>query len=395
MGIGRFAFTPILPMMLRDGVITLEQGSLLATANYLGYLLGALSCMGMPWLRRRLGTGMPGLAALTRYGLTITALLTVAMALPVPASWPWLRFGAGYITGIVFVCASGWCLGQLARLGRASLGGIIYTGPGIGIAGSGLAASAMAAQGHHSATAWWVFGLMAAALTAMVWPVFQGQEAPPIASTSESGTKHATPGQMAEQGIFVLAYGLAGFGYIITATFLPVIARAALPDSHWSDYFWPAFGFGVIVGALMTRLVPLSIDRRLMLAACYVVQHPGLPVAADRSGLRRQQPVAGPALHRHHLLRDAGGTPPAPGPGHQPDGAAHGGLWHRADRRTAAGGAAADPRRQPRGGLHPVAGSGSGRADAGRAALCRPSPRLPRPALTGERPLRTDQHSEG
>ena len=45
MGIGRFAFTPILPMMLADGVLDLAAASWLASANYLGYLVGALLCM--------------------------------------------------------------------------------------------------------------------------------------------------------------------------------------------------------------------------------------------------------------------------------------------------------------------------------------------------------------
>jgi hypothetical protein len=269
MGIGRFAFTPLLPMMLHDGVIDLEGGSRLATANYLGYLLGALSCMALPTLRRRLGPGFPGSAALVRMGLAATALLTLAMVVPnAPLLWVILRFLAGYVTGIVFVCASGWCLGQLARLGRASMGGFIYTGPGIGIAVSGLMASGMAAHGQTSATAWGIFGLLAAGLTLLVWRVFQGHDAlpPPSTQGQDAGFRPA------EQAVFVLAYGLAGFGYIITATFLPVIAREALPGSPWSDYFWPVFGFGVIAGALTTRLVPVQVDRRLLLVGCYVIQ---------------------------------------------------------------------------------------------------------------------------
>ena len=53
MGVGRFAFTPLLPMMLHDGVVTLAGGSWLATANYLGYLIGALACMALPWVAPR------------------------------------------------------------------------------------------------------------------------------------------------------------------------------------------------------------------------------------------------------------------------------------------------------------------------------------------------------
>ena len=60
--------------------------------------------------------------------------------------------------------------------------------------------------------------------------------------------------------VFALAYGLAGFGYIITATFLPVIAREALPGSVWLDLFWPILGLAVVAGALLTTRVPSRID---------------------------------------------------------------------------------------------------------------------------------------
>ena len=77
-------------------------------------------------------------------------------------------------------------------------------------------------------------------------------------------------------GLLTLAYGLAGIGYIITATFLPVIARQALPGLPWLDLFWPLFGVGVMLGALgASRLNPKG-DLRLRLAACYVVQAVGV-----------------------------------------------------------------------------------------------------------------------
>ena len=65
----------------------------------------------------------------------------------------------------------------------------------------------------------------------------------------------APPARPAEVLTLAVAYGLAGFGYIVTATFLPVIARAALPASPWLDLFWPIFGAGVIVGALLATRV--------------------------------------------------------------------------------------------------------------------------------------------
>ncbi|WP_208508710.1 YbfB/YjiJ family MFS transporter, partial [Variovorax paradoxus] len=74
----------------------------------------------------------------------------------------------------------------------------------------------------------------------------------------------------------VALYGLAGFGYIITATFLPVIARQALPGSFWPDYFWPLFGAAIIPGALIGARAPVHWDNRLLLAIAYALQAVGV-----------------------------------------------------------------------------------------------------------------------
>ena len=96
MGIGRFAFTPLLPLMLQGGALTLAGGSWLATANYLGYLAGALVCMALPWQARRRGRHWPA-ARMARWGLVATTVLTLAMALPAAPAWPTLRFLAGLV----------------------------------------------------------------------------------------------------------------------------------------------------------------------------------------------------------------------------------------------------------------------------------------------------------
>jgi MFS family permease len=279
MGIGRFAFTPLLPMMLADGVLDLPTASWLASANYFGYLIGALLCTFQPWIWRRLGSPrQPRPAALVRGGLVATALLTLGMALHLPAAWPALRLAAGVISAVVFVYTTGWCLAQLARLNVPAMGALIYTGPGAGIVLSGLAASAMVAIGWTAATGWLIFGVLAVALTALVWPVFDPRrELEPVAATAASdGGRPAPSGVRTEVGLLTLAYGLAGFGYIITATFLPVIARQALPSSPWLDLFWPIFGLGVILGAMVASRLPAAWDRRVLLAACYLVQSAGV-----------------------------------------------------------------------------------------------------------------------
>jgi predicted MFS family arabinose efflux permease len=278
MGIGRFAFTPLLPMMLADGTVSLTGASWLASANYLGYLVGALLCTAQPWIARRLGLHTaPRATLLVRSGLVATVLLTLGMAMPAPEFWAVLRFAAGVASAVVFVFTSGWCLGQLARLHVPTMGALIYIGPGAGIVISGLAASAMVSLHWSAATGWLIFGVLAMALTASIWATFResGQALSPV-SAAASKQSAPTSGIDLEMALLTGAYSLAGFGYIITATFLPVIARQALPGSAWLDLFWPLFGAGVILGAITASRIGGVRDLRWLLLGCYLVQALGV-----------------------------------------------------------------------------------------------------------------------
>ena len=277
MGIGRFAFTPLLPMMLADGAIDLAAASWLASANYLGYLAGALLCTFQPRIWARLGTLPPvDGPQVVRGGLVATALLTLAMAVPWAALWPLLRFAAGVTSALVFVYTSGWCLVTLARRGDAALGGAIYTGPGAGIIVSGLFASAMVSWHWHADRGWLIFSLLAFVLTTAVWRTIRSDPLVAVAHPAAMATGRGDGHPRGELLCLAGAYGLAGFGYIITATFLPVIARAALPGSPWLDFFWPLFGLGVIAGALIATRVHVAGDLRRTLAGCYFVQAAGI-----------------------------------------------------------------------------------------------------------------------
>lgn len=278
MGVGRFAFTPLLPMMLHDGVVTLAAGSWLATANYIGYLLGALACMALPWVAPRLYERWHP-ARLARAGLVATVLLTVAMALPLPAAWPLLRFAAGVASAFVLLNVAAWAMVRLAVLGRPAMGGLIFCGPGVGIAITGLAASAMVAGQWRAASGWVVFGLLSVLLCALVWPVVHGRAAKGQAGAPQAAAAARANGggTVLARGVHALAYGLAGLGYIVTATFLPVIARGALPaGSPWPDLFWPMFGAGVAVGAALSTRAPMAWDRRWLLVAAYGLQALGI-----------------------------------------------------------------------------------------------------------------------
>ena len=249
-------------MMLHDGSLTLAQGSWLATGNYLGYFVGALACMAV----------RGDAARLIRIGLVATVLLTAGMGvLQGQPAWLVLRFAAGMASALVFVFTAGWCLHRLTELGHAALGGIIFCGPGLGIAIPGLAASGMVALGWHATSAWIAFGVLSALLSAAVWSTIR-PEAPAHAAPAPAASGKA-PGLDAPTSALTIAYGLAGFGYIITATFLPVIARKVLPaGSLWPDLFWPMFGAGVALGAFLSTRISLARDNRSLLATAYGMQ---------------------------------------------------------------------------------------------------------------------------
>ncbi|MFM0177320.1 YbfB/YjiJ family MFS transporter [Paraburkholderia aspalathi] len=282
LGIGRFAFTPLLPLMLHGSAlgqpqIDIQHGGWLASANYAGYFVGAITCAALRVEPARM----------VRVGLVATVLLTLAMGVT-SQFWVWavVRFVAGAVSAWTFVFASQWGLRRLAELGAHGWGGVIYTGPGMGIVGTGLLVSA---AGGYGATVGWIgFGLIGAVLSILVWPVFRTAPGDATRATgpATTATRRASPaGQRASTNHawhradafwLILLYGVPGFGYIITATFLPVIARHALPGSSWPDLFWPMFGAALIVGALLAARLPVHWDNRTLLAGCYVLQAAGI-----------------------------------------------------------------------------------------------------------------------
>jgi predicted MFS family arabinose efflux permease len=271
MGLGRFAFTPLLPIMLQEGKLDLQGGGWLASLNYLGYFIGALSCASI-----RLKP-----AFMVRSGLIATAVLLLGMGLLHEFSvWGGLRTAAGVMSAWTFVFASGWGLRRLAETNASSLGGVIYTGPGIGIAVTGLLVGVAGRWG--SSAAWIGFGLLALVLIALIWRIFGDGEHLAVAGQSPSlGIPLVPVAALSKENRndarwLVALYGVAGFGYIITATFLPVIARHALPGSPWPDLFWPLFGLAVIPGALIGSRAPSHWDNRLLLAIAYALQAAGI-----------------------------------------------------------------------------------------------------------------------
>jgi predicted MFS family arabinose efflux permease len=260
MGIGRFAFTPILPMMQEDAGVSIAMGGWLASANYVGYLLGALSVMG---LRMRATSAI-------RAGLVTIGLATLAMGLESGLAW-WLalRAIAGVASAWVLINVSAWCLERLASLGRLGLTNTVFSGVGAGIVLAGGLCLALMHAGAGSARAWTALGAISLVLTIGMWPAFRRDSSGPV-SPERAETRAVAWDR--ESLRLVLCYGAFGFGYIIPATFLPVMARQVIRDPAVFGWSWPVFGAAAMGSTLaVAALRSLMSNRRLWIVSHHVM----------------------------------------------------------------------------------------------------------------------------
>lgn len=260
MGIGRFAFTPILPMMLEDAGLSVAGGGWLASANYLGYLVGAL------WA----GAVRAQAALAIRAGLAAIALSTLAMAMDAGfAAWAVLRFVAGVASAWVLVHTSSWCLERILPLGRPILAGVLFAGVGTGVAVAGVLCALLMSAHASSQNAWLLLGVASLAVTFFIWPVFS-------ISSEKTNRFDAAARWSWAQARLVLAYGAYGFGYIIPATFLPVMARDVVSDPAVFGWVWPVFGVAAALSTLGVALLSGRDGNRAAWIASHLVMALGV-----------------------------------------------------------------------------------------------------------------------
>jgi len=274
MGIGRFAFTPILPMMQQDAGVSVAEGGWLASANYAGYLVGAISARAV---RIR-----PTVAI--RLGLIGTALVTLAMAVDGGfGAWLVLRALAGISSAWVLVFASSWCLARLAPVGRPLLSGVVFAGVGVGIALAGGVCLTLMKAGAGSARAWASLGLISLIAIVAVWRSLGTPDvAGPVAGASPGGHRRQWTGGSAR---LVCCYGAFGFGYIIPATFLPLMARETVPDPTIFGWGWPVFGAAAAGSTLAAGAAMRWAGPRRLWVTCQLLMALGVCLPAVASGM--------------------------------------------------------------------------------------------------------------
>lgn len=274
MGVGRFVYTPILPLMHAQAGLTAGAGAHLATANYVGYLAGALAGTVLPRLTRS--------AAVLRGSLALLVVSLAAMPLThATAVWLVLRLVAGTVSATVFVIAVSALLGRL-RAHPAHLPGWGFGGVGAGIALSGLLVLVLRGFADWRA-AWWASAALAALLAVPAWTL-RTEPGPEAAAASVDAVPGA-PGRTAAPrthrwfGALFASYTLEGVGYIIAGTFLVAAIDQGSPG-RLGTAAWVLAGVAAVPSAALWAWLGRRWSRPDVLLAALVVQAAGIALPA-------------------------------------------------------------------------------------------------------------------
>ncbi|OJU49951.1 MAG: MFS transporter [Mesorhizobium sp. 61-13] len=282
MGIGRFVYTPILPGMMEELELSASNAGLIASANYLGYLVGALVAAG-GWAHGR--------ERMVVFGALAASTILVALMGAVETMTPFLviRFLAGVASAFVMVFMTSIVFSHLARSGRAGFEAVHFGGVGIGIAGSSILMAAIVTI-HAGWTAAW-FWSGALSLAGFVLVVLLANEGP--VGGANSKREPALP-RNASLAKIILSYGLFGFGYVITATFIVAIVRQSGESRVFEAMVWLATGLTAVPSLFVWQRVARRSNVYSAYAIACLVEAVG--VAASVAVTGRIGPLAGGIL---------------------------------------------------------------------------------------------------
>lgn len=234
MGIARFAYTPLLPIMQSQTWLDDANGGWLATNNYLGYLLGAVIAMSVSDLRLK--------DSLYRAGLVIAVITTAGMAFTESMLlWSVLRFFAGLSSAAGLLLGSGLIMNWLMRHNMRSELGIHFSGAGLGIAFAALAVHLIEIN-FDWREQWLILSLLGLLILIPAWRWLPrpDQATAQNASVSHKGNSlHDRPPSTQFVRLMMAAYFCAGVGYVISATFIVTIVerQASLQGNGWLAFF--------------------------------------------------------------------------------------------------------------------------------------------------------------
>ncbi|WAP53650.1 YbfB/YjiJ family MFS transporter [Streptomyces sp. S465] len=278
MGVGRFAYTPIMPLMHTQAGLSDGSGASLATANYIGYLIGALLGIALPALVRS--------ATALRYGLLLLAATMAAMPLTHdPGAWWALRLVAGAASALVFMIAVSALLTGLAAHAQ-HMAGWAFGGVGAGIALSGLLVAVLQQIGSWQA-AWLACAALTAVLAAGTWrlatPPTPAPAPPPAPATPAADGVPARPRTRRWFFALMASYTLEGIGYIIAGTFLVAAIQQGAPG--WiGNSAWIVVGLAALPSCALWMRLARRFSRPALLMVSLSLQAAGIALPALFAG---------------------------------------------------------------------------------------------------------------
>ncbi len=265
-GIARFAYTPMLPEMAEDIGLTESVAGFLAAANYAGYLSGALLISFLHVLRFKV--------QLYKVSLCTAALTTVAMGFTEhELLWYLLRFLSGLSTAGGVLLGGGLLMHWLRENSAKPELGIFFSSLGIGIVLTAVTAE-MIKTSFSWDMQWIIYGLLATVLLIPVWLWF-----PHFSDKGVAQGKHYSEEKPSRSFFITLqcAYFCAGFGYVVTATFLVAMVEKlpALSGQGWAVWLW--VGVAAAPGCWLWDLYARKVGLWAALLQAYLVN--GVSVA--------------------------------------------------------------------------------------------------------------------
>ncbi len=236
MGIGRFAYTPVLPAMLDEQLVNIGTAGAIASVHFIGYAMGAFAAAFFSANPRAMLLG----------SLVTVAVSTAAMGLSDNHTvWFVARWLAGFCSAVILIIVSTHHLKRLSDPQHRNLQGWVFAGVGAGIMIVGLLTLGMMVVDVTSRAIWLVFGGLAG-LGTMYLFVQQADRTGSSTAVAADPARRRTPLSWA----IILPYAAMGFGYIVPATYLPVMAKAIIPSPLIFGLGWPIFGIAAAVSTI-------------------------------------------------------------------------------------------------------------------------------------------------
>jgi len=273
LGLARFAYTPLLPVMQAQTGLGDAAAGALAAVNYAGYMSGALAVAWLDDVRWR--------HRFYSLGLWLALLSTAAMGLS--AWWPaWAlwRYIGGLCGASGMLLGSGLVLGWLMQQGRRPELGLHFMGIGLGIVFSALGAWALGRLWSDWEVQWWAFAVLGLVFFVPAW-----RWRPPVPPSPASRSSTGPDAQMPRRWLWTLlaAYFAAGWGFVISATFTVAIVEREPALAGHGAWAWALVGIAATPAVfLWDRIARVLGDiRALMLAFVLQILAVMLPAASS------------------------------------------------------------------------------------------------------------------